>query len=143
MFSGEIPTLLTRMSIRPSCAAAWLTAGGDLVEMGDVHLQRQRPPPHPRDRLHDVGTAVDVAEAERDIGAGMGECQGNRAAEAAGGAGHQGDLAGQVETRKVHRRCSPSGATPPCARRRPRVSFENNQRIYGRTAASGKGASQQ
>ncbi len=34
-----LPALLTRMSSLPKCAAAPATAAGDLIELGNIHLQ--------------------------------------------------------------------------------------------------------
>ena len=39
---GPMPALLTRTSSRPKCSRVAATAVLDLLEVGDVHLQRQR-----------------------------------------------------------------------------------------------------
>ena len=55
---APMPALLTRMSSRPKPATASSTARVDLIEVGDVHLQRQRAPPHRLDLRDQVAAGA-------------------------------------------------------------------------------------
>ena len=81
-------------------------AAGDLIEVGDIHLQRKGAAAHGLDFACEIATGGDVAQAKRDVGSGMSECEGDGATEAACGAGDQGDLPGEVKFGKIiHRDC--------------------------------------
>ena len=81
-----------------------------LVEVGDVHRQRQRLPPHRLDLGDEVVGRPGGPQTERHVGSGMGERQRYRPAEAACGAGHEGDAPAQVETRKLGHGVIPLGS---------------------------------
>ena len=53
------------------------------------------------DLARQFGAAFDVAEAEGDVGAGMGKRPGDGFTEAAGGAGDECDFAAEIETGQV------------------------------------------
>src|SRR5688572_22720443 len=69
----------------------------DLAQLYDVHLKRQRSPPQSLDFADQSTAARLIAEAERNIGAGMREREGNRASDATGRSSDQGDLIRQIE----------------------------------------------
>ena len=89
-----MPALLTSTSSRPKCSRVAATALLDLLEVGDVHLQRQR-----ADLLGQVGARGRVAQPERDVRARLGERDRDRAADAAGRARDQADLPLESEVR--------------------------------------------
>ena len=60
-------------------ASGLVDGAGDLVEMGDVHLQGQSFSAHGLNLAHQITGGVDVAKAERYIGTGVGQPQGNGA----------------------------------------------------------------
>ena len=86
------------MSSRPKRSTTASTAGADLVEVGDVHLDAQRAPAHGLDLGHQVVGGARRAQPERDVGAGVGQGERDRPAEAARRAGDQGDLAARARS---------------------------------------------
>src|SRR5690606_16754094 len=71
--------------------------GAALVEARHVHLQRERAPASGLDLAHQFAAAGLVAEAQRHIGARIGERERDGAPEPAAGACHQRGASGQIE----------------------------------------------
>ena len=77
--------------------SSFLNGGRDLSEIGDVHLKRQSFAAHGLNLADEAGRAAHVAQAEGDVGAGVGQGDRDGAAESAGSSGDEGDLAGEIE----------------------------------------------
>ena len=80
---------------------SFLNGGRDLSEIGNVHLKRQNFAIHGLNLADEAGRAVDVAQAEGEVGTGVGQGERDGAAESAGSSGDEGDLAGEIEARKL------------------------------------------
>ena len=103
------------MSRRPKRGDDVVDGGGDLAEVADVHRHADAAPAHRRDRLLEVGAVGAVAQAEGDVGAGVGEREGDRPPDAPRRAGDQRRPPVEVEAGKstacfvCHpRRCPPT-----------------------------------
>ena len=107
-----MPALLTRMSTRPNSSIASATRlvheSGSATSVATVSARR----PGGLDERGGVGEPVDAAGAERDVGAGLGQALREGDAEAAGGAGDDGDLA--VEAEQVGNHAVAMGRDPDC-----------------------------
>jgi hypothetical protein len=75
--------------------------GGDLVEFGDVHLNREGVTTEGFDFGDKILGGVFVAKAQCDIGARGGERDCDCAAESAGGSGNESSFAGEREVRNL------------------------------------------
>ena len=73
----------------------------DLIFLGDIHLEGKGAAAEGTDFGGEAGVGMDIAETEGDVGTGIGESERDGAAESAGGAGDEGNLAGHVEVGKV------------------------------------------
>ena len=125
---GPSPALLTRMSIRPNSATACGDPCGDLVEVEHVHLDPMARRPISRISLDKVLTARLVSKTQGDVGSGIGDRQGDRTAQTAGGTGHQGDPTSEVESRKL---------VPSSAKSLFRLGLKRNARARVPTSATG------
>ncbi len=81
-------------------------AAGDLIEVGNIHLQRKGTAAHGFDFAREIAPGGDIAQAKSDVGSGMGKREGNGASQAASRGGDQGDFAGEVKTGKFCHRAS-------------------------------------
>ena len=72
-------------------------AAGDLIEMGNIHLQRKGAAAHGFDLACETGPGADVAQAQCDVGSDMGKREGNGASQAACRGGDQGNFAGEIK----------------------------------------------
>src|SRR4029077_15329331 len=96
--------------------SSFLNGGRDLSEIGHVHLKRQRLAAHGLNFAYEAGRAAHVAQAEGDVGAGVGQGERDGAAEPAGSSGDKGDLAGEIEAGKLRH----EGSSPPRGGKRKR-----------------------
>src|SRR5437773_520015 len=77
---------------RPEFSFSLAAHGLDLVELGRVGENLNRPSPGALDRLPHGGQGRDIPAMDRDLGAVLGEHAGDCRADAAGTPGHQRDL---------------------------------------------------
>ena len=92
-----IPALLTSTSTRPNSAIAGLDQRRARLGSATSVADRQRPAAGARTQCGGLLEPLHAPRAERDVGAGLGECLGERDAQPAGGAGDDGDLAVEAE----------------------------------------------
>ena len=89
--------MLTRMSTRPSSARVRSTTAWTSLLVAHVAGERERPHAQPVELARGLLAALDLAGAEDEVGAGLGETGRHLAADPAAAAGDDRDLAGQVE----------------------------------------------
>ena len=73
--------------------------GLDLIEPGDIHLQREGAAAQRFDLSSQPLVGLDVTQAEHHVGPGVGKCERAAAPDALGGARDQSDLAGNLKLR--------------------------------------------
>ena len=91
------PALLTSTSTRPSSRHGLLDHARAVLGQRDVGGDGQAAAAERLDALGGLLQAVGAAGADGDVGARLGEADGERGAEAGGGAGDDGDLAVEPE----------------------------------------------
>jgi hypothetical protein len=74
-----------------------IDGGADLPEIHHVHLQRETAAAERGDFVGQIAVALNIAQAERNVGSGVSQCECGGAAESAAGGGNESDLSGEVE----------------------------------------------
>ena len=78
-----------------------IDGGGDLRQIADVHLERERRAAQRAHGLDDLAAGGGVTQAKRNVGAGISQRQSCGSPEPLAGAGDEGYLVGQIEAGKV------------------------------------------
>jgi len=87
------------------CGGAVNTAG-DLIQVGNIHLQGKRAAAHGFDFAGEIASGADVAQTERDVGSRMSKRERNGPAQPTCGARDQSHLPGKVKFWKFDHRSS-------------------------------------
>src|SRR6266478_4341861 len=82
----------------------------DLLQLGHVHLQRQRPPSHRAYLRRQSAVGLHVSQPQRDIRSRMSHRKRNRTTQSPRRSRNQRHLPRQIKTRKVHFRLSSPAA---------------------------------